>query len=88
MQARLRRVGDQRAVDILSIILRDEVGHVAIGNHWFRNLCAQRGLEPLSHFRALARAHGAPRLKPPFNLEARQRAGFDEQELAALEAPY
>lgn len=88
MQARLRRVGDQRAVDILSIILRDEVGHVAIGNHWFRNLCAQRGLEPLSHFRALARAHGAPRLKPPFNLEARQRAGFDEQELAALDAPY
>ena len=88
MQARLRRAGDHRAVEILDIILRDEVGHVAIGNRWYRWLCTQRGLEPLSHFRALAREHGAPRLKPPFNLEARGQAGFDEGELAALSEPY
>lgn len=88
MQARLRRSGDPRAVEILDIILRDEVGHVAVGNHWFRFLCQQRGLEPLSQFRALARAHGAPRLKPPFNLEARRQAGFRAEELAALDEPY
>ena len=88
MQARLRRAGDEGAVQILDIILRDEVGHVEVGNRWFRYLCAQRGLQPLAQFRALARAHGAPRLKPPFNLEARRRAGFDAEEIAALEQPY
>ena len=88
MQARLARAGDRRAVEILDIILRDEVGHVEVGNRWYRALCAQRGLDPVSHFKALARAHGAPRLKPPFNLDARRRAGFEEAELSALDQPY
>lgn len=88
MQARLRRAGDDRAVEILDIILRDEVGHVAVGNRWFAHLCAQRGVDPVQQFRALARAHGAPRLKPPFNLEARRQAGFAEAELGALNEPY
>jgi uncharacterized ferritin-like protein (DUF455 family) len=84
MQARLARAGDHRAVEILTIILRDEVGHVEVGNRWYRHLCAQRGLDPLMHFRSLAAQHGAPRLKPPFNLEARRRAGFEEAELDEL----
>ena len=88
MQAKLRQRGDLRTVAILDIILRDEVGHVAIGNHWFRHLCRVQGLEPLAHFKALARAHGAPRLKPPFNDEARRRAGFEPAELQALHHGY
>ena len=84
MQARLARVGDTRAVEILEIILHDEVGHVEVGNRWFRYLCALQGLDPLTHFRWLARHYGAPRLKPPFNLDARRRAGFEEAELSAL----
>lgn len=66
---------------ILDIILRDEVGHVAVGNHWFRWLCAQQGLDPLQHYPALVNEHAAPRLKPPFNHEARLRAGFTPSEL-------
>jgi uncharacterized ferritin-like protein (DUF455 family) len=31
----------------------------------------------------LAARHGAPKAKPPFNLEARSRAGFSDEELAA-----
>lgn len=84
MQQRLRRLGDARGVEILEVILRDEVGHVEVGNRWYRYLCAVRGLDPLAHFRTLVRAHGAPRLKPPFNLAARREAGFDERELAEL----
>ena len=84
MQERLRRAGDARAVEILAVILRDEVGHVAIGNRWYRWLCARDGLEPNSHYGVLAARHGAPRLKPPFNREARRAAGFTESELAAL----
>ncbi len=32
-----------RPCAILDIILRDEVGHVAIGNHWYRWLCERDG---------------------------------------------
>ena len=89
MQAKLRKVGTPdalRAVAILDIILHDEVGHVAIGNHWYRYLCEQRGLEPVATYARLAAAYGAPRIRGPLNLDARRRAGFDEAELAALQA--
>jgi uncharacterized ferritin-like protein (DUF455 family) len=86
MQARLAKAGDPRAVDILAIILRDEVGHVAIGNHWYRWLCTRDGLDPLAHYAELARRHGAPVLRGPFNTAARQRAGFTTEELQALVA--
>ena len=68
-------------------ILADEIGHVAIGNRWYRWLCAQRGLDPVVCYAQLAQRHRAPRLRGPFNLDARRAAGFDEQELAALQAP-
>ena len=84
MQAKLAKAGDTRAVEILDVILRDEVGHVAIGNHWYRWLCEREGLDPLAHYALLAQRHEAPRPRPPFNLEARRRAGFSAAELAAL----
>ncbi len=84
MQAKLAQAGDQRAVEILGVILRDEVGHVAIGNRWYRWLCARDGQNPIAHFEQLLVTHHAPRPKPPFNLDARRRAGFDAEELARL----
>ena len=89
MQAKLRKVGTPhalRAVGILDIILRDEIGHVAIGNRWYRHLCAARGLAPVATYAHLAAQYGAPRLKGPFNLQARGLAGFDAAELAGLQA--
>jgi uncharacterized ferritin-like protein (DUF455 family) len=73
-----------RAVEILDIILRDEVGHVAIGNHWYRWLCEQRGLDPVALYGELAQRYDAPKHRPPFNHEARLRAGFTEVELGYL----
>jgi uncharacterized ferritin-like protein (DUF455 family) len=84
MRAKFARAGDARAAEILDVILRDEVGHVAVGNRWYRWLCEREGLDPVAHHLLLARRHGAPRLKGPLNLEARSRAGFGEAELAAL----
>ncbi len=78
------QVGDLAMAKILDIILRDEIGHVAIGNHWFNWLCAQRGLEPIATFEHLCQQYRAPKLRPPFNLEARRQAGFSEAELALL----
>ena len=81
---KLAQVGDQQAVGILDIILRDEIGHVQIGNYWYRWLCQQRGLEVMSTYRELARTYKAPVLKGPFNIDARRQAGFSEDELATL----
>ena len=87
IQAKLRKVGSPaalRAVEILDTILREEVGHVAIGNHWYHWLCQRDGLDS-QHFAAQAgQRHGGPSLKPPFNLEARRRAGFSQQEIDSL----
>jgi uncharacterized ferritin-like protein (DUF455 family) len=87
IQARLRKVNTPaalRTIEILDVILRDEIGHVAIGNRWYGWLCAQQGLDPLAHYRVLARRHEAPRLRPPFNDAARLAAGFSQQELDYL----
>ena len=84
MQERLRRAGDLRAVAILDIILRDEIGHVAIGNRWYRWLCDRDGLDAVAHYAVLAAQYGAPNPKPPFNIAARQAAGFTTAEIDAL----
>lgn len=84
IKAKLVAAGDLRAGEILDVILRDEIGHVAVGNHWYRVLCEERGLDPIATYRELAERYGAPRPRGPFNLEARRAAGFDEDELAAL----
>ena len=87
IQAKLRQVGTPdalAAVDILDTILREEVGHVAIGNHWYRWLCARSGLEPEAHYATLVKRYEAPRHKPPFNDAARRLAGFSETELQWL----
>jgi uncharacterized ferritin-like protein (DUF455 family) len=84
MQAKFRKAGDLRVVEILDVILRDEVGHVAIGNHWYRWLCARDGHDPVAYYAELAARHQAPRLRPPFNHEARRAAGFTEAEILDL----
>ncbi len=84
IKAKLVAAGDLQAGQILDVILRDEIGHVAIGNRWYRMLCDQRGLEPVATYRDLAQRYRAPRPRGPFNLDARRAAGFSEDELAAL----
>ena len=84
VKKKLTGAGDHRAGQILDIILRDEIGHVRVGNDWYRYLCERRGLDPLVTHAALAAQYDAPRLHGPFNLEARRAAGFGEAELAIL----
>ena len=76
--------GDPAGAAIIDIILRDEIGHVAIGNHWYRWLCTERGLDPIKTYTELAATYRAPKLKGPFNIEARLAAGFDPAEIALL----
>jgi uncharacterized ferritin-like protein (DUF455 family) len=81
VRAKLAQAGDLAAAGILDIILREEVGHVEIGNRWYGYLCAQQGLEPGPTYDALAARYEAPVLRGPFNIEARRQAGFSEAEL-------
>jgi uncharacterized ferritin-like protein (DUF455 family) len=84
LRAKIAQAGDIAAAKILDIILEDEIGHVEIGNRWYRYLCDQRGLEPRATYGELARQYKAPVLKGPFNFEARRLAGFTETELTDL----
>jgi len=87
IQTKLRKAASPaalRAVEMLDVILREEVGHVAIGNRWYRWLCEQRGMDPVSFYGDLVLRYEAPKLRPPFNTEARKRAGFTEVELSYL----
>jgi uncharacterized ferritin-like protein (DUF455 family) len=87
IQAKLRQAGDLAAVAILDVILRDEIGHVAIGNHWYGWLCRRDGLDAEALYPQLVARHAAPRLRGPFNLAARRAAGFSAAELAWLDTP-
>ena len=83
IQAKLRQAArpTRCAVEILDIILRDEVGHVAIGNHWYRWLCERSGLDPVAHYRRAGRALRGAAAQAAVQLEARTRAGFSDEEL-------
>ena len=84
MRAKLAQAGDQAAAGILDIILRDEIGHVAVGNRWYRWLCTERALDPLSTYAELVATYRAPTPRGPYNLAARRAAGFTDAELALL----
>ena len=83
---KLAQAGDTESAESLDIILHDEIGHVAIGNHWYRYVCQQRDLDPVTTYDDLAKRYQAPRLRGPFNLDARREAGFTEVELTRLQA--
>ncbi len=84
LRDKLRSAGDARGAEILDDILRDEIGHVAIGSHWYHTICAQRGLDPILAHQTFMQRYGAPKVRGPLNHAARRAAGFSEAELAAL----
>ena len=84
IQRRLEQAGDDASARVLDIILRDEIGHVGLGDHWFRQLCAERNLEAESTYLELLSCFKAPRPILPMNEAARLQAGFSAAELAAL----
>jgi uncharacterized ferritin-like protein (DUF455 family) len=86
VRAKLTQVGDHAAATVLDIILRDEVGHVAIGNRWYHWLCLRDGKDPVALYADLSVRFKAPQPRGPFNLDARRAAGFSDEEIAVLEA--
>jgi uncharacterized ferritin-like protein (DUF455 family) len=84
MIVKLRGLGDDATAEILQVILREEIAHVAAGSRWYRWYCARAGVEPRARFRTLLQEYATGVLRKPFNVEARQQAGFDVEELESL----
>lgn len=76
---RLERADDRRSAEILGRIYRDEIGHVAAGNKWFRYQCDLTGVEPTAAFHDAVRRCFRGGLKPPFNDVARLEAGLSPE---------
>ncbi len=79
-----REAGDKRAASILETIYQEEINHVAAGSYWFKTICRQRGLEPVTHFQRLISQYMKGDIKGPLNVAARKKAGFEEQEIEFL----
>jgi uncharacterized ferritin-like protein (DUF455 family) len=86
MIRRLRTAGDDVSAEILELILREEVAHVASGSRWFDWCCAQAGLDHAATFLDLVGRYAAGAIKRPLNTDARRAAGFSADELERLEA--
>lgn len=86
MIARLEPLNDVASIEILRTILREEIGHVALGTRWFREVCARRGLDPEQTYFPLVQKYVRGTVRGPFNREARLAAGFSPAELKRLES--
>ncbi len=84
MIRRLERAGDPDSAQILHRIYADEIDHVAAGARWFDRLCRERGLDPEATFHDRVRRYFKGHIKPPFNREARDRAGLPAAYYEAL----
>lgn len=74
--AKFRRQGDDASVRALGIIHADEVTHVTAGHRWFTFVCREQGVDPVATFREEVRIHFSGKLKGPFNVDDRERAGL------------
>lgn len=84
MIERLRSVGDEDSVEILTVIYTEEVGHVAAGRRWFEAVCRSEAQDPRTRFQTLVTQYFKGDLKRPFNEDARSAAGLPADWYAPL----
>ena len=85
IQIKFKKSKFSKMAEILEVIFQDEIGHVKIGNYWYKHLCTERSLEPIETFDRLIKKHVGKSLRGPFNWEARLLSDFTEAELNYLE---
>ncbi|XP_010558255.1 PREDICTED: uncharacterized protein LOC104826966 [Tarenaya hassleriana] len=90
--SRFKNGGDNETADLLErVVYPEEITHCAAGVKWFKYLCTRsKSLgsasngggadeEIVQKFHSVVRKHFRGPLKPPFNAEAREAAGFGPQ---------
>ena len=85
IRAKFKDSNFKKMAEILDTIYRDEIGHVKIGNYWYRYLCNERGVDTIMTFDTLIKKHIGSNLRGPFNIEARLLSDFSKAELDYLE---
>ena len=65
-------------------VLAHEIGHVAIGSHWFKYCCELKNLQPELRFRELLIEYMGRGPNGPLHEEARLQAGFSQNEIDEL----
>ncbi|MFN3233365.1 MAG: ferritin-like domain-containing protein [Alphaproteobacteria bacterium] len=78
MIAKLEAAGDHDSAGILETIYRDEIGHVAIGKRWFDFVCDVKEVDSRKTWQSLVQQYFRGNLKPPFNHDARNKAGLTQ----------
>jgi uncharacterized ferritin-like protein (DUF455 family) len=83
---RLSGVDAEAAKRTVSVIRRDEMGHVQFGSRWYHRLAREQGLDADEDFatRLGKLFHRIPRRLEPVVAETRREAGFTEREIEAL----
>jgi uncharacterized ferritin-like protein (DUF455 family) len=76
MVIQLAAAKDEDSAVTIQKIHDDEISHVAVGQKWFSALCRQRGLDPRASWQGYVETLFTGSLKPPFNHESRNKAGF------------
>jgi uncharacterized ferritin-like protein (DUF455 family) len=85
MIEKFHRSNDPASAAVLTRILNDEIGHVAIGTRWFHYVCNRRALAPEQTYFELLQRHLRGTVRGPFNIEARSAAGFSSHEIERLQ---
>jgi len=84
---KLTAAGDIELVECLKIIHKEEIGHVAIGSHWFKYSCEEQGVEPRQTFlNLLKQEHVKNAVRGPYDEWSRIQAGFTEDEIQDLKS--
>ncbi|XP_067942082.1 uncharacterized protein HI_0077-like isoform X2 [Watersipora subatra] len=75
---KFERQKDAVSLSILEIIYTEEITHVAAGLRWFNYICERTTpqLDPVMTFHDIVRKYFKGYLKPPFNSDARKKAGM------------
>ena len=84
MIEKMKQLKDDASVAVLSVILSEEIRHVAIGTYWFNYCCKLEQKNPELEFINLLQGMAKGSVRGPYNLPARQQAGFTEFEMQQI----
>ena len=76
MIKRFDGMGDIESADALRIIYEEEITHVEAGSRWFAWVAEKEDKIAESYFKKLVTEYFTGKLKRPFNVEAREKAGL------------
>ncbi|RLN37391.1 hypothetical protein BBO99_00003862 [Phytophthora kernoviae] len=76
---RFKKASDEVSLTIIHKNYREETTHVGAGVRWFRYVCERDGEDAIGKFHEIVPQYYKGTLKPPFNTEARDKAGMLEE---------